>query len=192
MKQINPSLIKYNIKRALLEGVFSQTEKKGREESLKKRLIILISTFNTTNLKNQDEFLGSFTQHTKNNFASRVSQSFIYKWLIFFHQERHCYLWETKLFSQSLPKVTTVIMILDVKKDFSIYFTSSPMQLKCLTFYRRRNKDWRIRCILEKIRINLKSHGGLVFWPSVSGKTERWREPLSNKSQKSEQDNSLS
>lgn len=26
MKQINPSLIKYNIKRALFEGVFSQTE----------------------------------------------------------------------------------------------------------------------------------------------------------------------
>lgn len=42
----------YNIKRALLEGVFSQKEKKGREESLKQRLIILISTFNTTNLKN--------------------------------------------------------------------------------------------------------------------------------------------
>ena len=26
MRQINPSLIKYNIKRALFEGVFSQTE----------------------------------------------------------------------------------------------------------------------------------------------------------------------
>lgn len=26
MKQINPSLINYNIKRALFEGVFSQTE----------------------------------------------------------------------------------------------------------------------------------------------------------------------
>lgn len=52
VNETDKPIIKYNIKRALLEGVFSQTEKKGREESLKQRLIILISTFNTTNLKN--------------------------------------------------------------------------------------------------------------------------------------------
>ena len=46
--------------------------------------------------------------------------------------------------------------------------------------------------ILRKIEIKLQSHTELVFGLSVSGTREIQRESLSNKSQKSEQEHSLS